>query len=142
MYRFKCCRQNTRHLVQSPQIWRSKLCIACSNFLQKPWRVCTAAAFQLTEPLYLDFRWDSLHAKIPTETMDSVANGAIQYEHTCLSGIFTALGVPGGVALVGQYLPTSSNITATCSVPRNNACICMDFLSLTRMTINKLSILK
>lgn len=67
----------------------------------KPWRVCTAAAFQLTEPLYLDFRWDSLHAKIPTETMDSVANGAIQYEHTCVSGIFTALGVPGGVALVG-----------------------------------------
>lgn len=92
MYRFKCCRQNTRHLVQSPQIWRSKLCIACSNFLQKPWRVCTAAAFQLTEPLYLDFRWDSLHAKIPTETMDSVANGAIQYEHTCVSDIFTALG--------------------------------------------------
>lgn len=33
--------------------------------------------------------------------MDSVANGAIQYEHTCVSGIFTALGVPGGVALVG-----------------------------------------
>lgn len=58
-------------------------------------------AFQLTEPLYLDFRWDSLHAKIPTERMDSVANGAIQYEHTCVSGIFTALGVPGGVALVG-----------------------------------------
>lgn len=41
-----------------------------------------------------------LHARIPTQMIDGIANEVIQYERTCVSGISTALGVPGGVAMV------------------------------------------
>lgn len=40
-----------------------------------------------------------LHAKIPTEVIDKIADEIIKYERTCVSGISTALGMPGGVAM-------------------------------------------
>lgn len=41
-----------------------------------------------------------LHAEIPTEEIDKIADEVIKYERTCVSGISTALGMPGGVAMV------------------------------------------
>lgn len=41
-----------------------------------------------------------LHAEIPTEEIDRIADEVINYERTCVSGISTALGMPGGVAMV------------------------------------------
>lgn len=41
-----------------------------------------------------------LHAKIPTEMIEQIADEVVQYERTCVSGISTALGMPGGVAMV------------------------------------------
>ena len=41
-----------------------------------------------------------LHAEIPTEEIDRIADEVIKYERTCVSGISTALGMPGGVAMV------------------------------------------
>lgn len=40
-----------------------------------------------------------LHAKIPTEVIDKIADEVIKYERACVSGISTALGMPGGVAM-------------------------------------------
>lgn len=41
-----------------------------------------------------------LHAKIPLEVIDHIADEVIKYERTCVSGISTALGMPGSVAMV------------------------------------------
>ena len=41
-----------------------------------------------------------LHAKIPMEVIDKIADEVIKYERACVSGISTALGMPGGVAMV------------------------------------------
>lgn len=41
-----------------------------------------------------------LHAKIPSEVIDHIADEVIKYERACVSGISTALGMPGGVAMV------------------------------------------
>lgn len=41
-----------------------------------------------------------LHAKIPLEVIDKIADEVIKYERACVSGISTALGMPGGVAMV------------------------------------------
>lgn len=43
--------------------------------------------------------YNPLHAKIPTETIDNIADEVIKYERACVSGISTALGMPGGVAM-------------------------------------------
>lgn len=40
-----------------------------------------------------------LHAKIPPEAIDKIADEVIKYERACVSGISTALGMPGGVAM-------------------------------------------
>lgn len=40
-----------------------------------------------------------LHAKIPVEVIDKIADEVIKYERACVSGISTALGMPGGVAM-------------------------------------------
>ena len=40
------------------------------------------------------------HAGIPLEAINEIADDVIQYERMCVSGISTALGVPGGVAMV------------------------------------------
>lgn len=40
-----------------------------------------------------------LHAKIPPEAIDKIAEEVIKYERACVSGISTALGMPGGVAM-------------------------------------------
>ena len=40
-----------------------------------------------------------LYAKIPTEVIDKIADEVIKYERACVSGISTALGMPGGVAM-------------------------------------------
>ena len=40
-----------------------------------------------------------LHAKIPPEVIDNIADEVIKYERACVSGISTALGMPGGVAM-------------------------------------------
>lgn len=44
--------------------------------------------------------YNPLHAKIPTEMIDQIADEVIKYERNCVSGISAALGVPGGVAMV------------------------------------------
>lgn len=41
-----------------------------------------------------------LFAQIPTQLIDQIADEVIKYERTCVSGISTALGMPGGVAMV------------------------------------------
>lgn len=41
-----------------------------------------------------------LHANIPAEIIDKIAEEVIKYERACVSGISTALGIPGGVAMV------------------------------------------
>ena len=43
--------------------------------------------------------FNPLHAKIPTETIDKIADEVIKYERNCVSGISAALGMPGGVAM-------------------------------------------
>lgn len=40
-----------------------------------------------------------LHAKIPADLIDRIADEVIKYERACVSGISTALGMPGGVAM-------------------------------------------
>lgn len=40
-----------------------------------------------------------LHAKIPNEVIDKIADEVIKYERACVSGISTALGMPGGIAM-------------------------------------------
>ena len=44
--------------------------------------------------------FNPLHAKIPVEAIDKIADEVIKYERACVSGISTALGMPGGVAMV------------------------------------------
>ena len=44
--------------------------------------------------------FNPLHAKIPAEVIDKIADEVIKYERACVSGISAALGVPGGVAMV------------------------------------------
>lgn len=44
--------------------------------------------------------YNPLHAQIPVEVIDKIADEAIKYERLCVSGISTALGVPGGAAMV------------------------------------------
>lgn len=44
-------------------------------------------------------RTDPLHANIPPEVIDSIADEVIKYERTCVSGISAALGLPGGAAM-------------------------------------------
>lgn len=41
-----------------------------------------------------------LYAHIPTQLIDQIADEVIKYERTCVSGISTALGMPGGVTMV------------------------------------------
>lgn len=43
--------------------------------------------------------YNPLHAKIPAAAIDRIADEVIKYERTCVSGISTALGMPGGVAM-------------------------------------------
>lgn len=40
-----------------------------------------------------------LRAGIPQELINGIADEVIQYERVCVSGISTALGMPGGVAM-------------------------------------------
>lgn len=44
--------------------------------------------------------YNPLHAKIPQEDIEKIADEVIQYERVCVSGISAALGTPGGVAMV------------------------------------------
>lgn len=43
--------------------------------------------------------YNPLHAKIPSEMIDKIADEVIKYERNCVSGISAALGMPGGVAM-------------------------------------------
>lgn len=43
--------------------------------------------------------YNPLHAKIPPELIDRIADEVIKYERNCVSGISAALGVPGGFAM-------------------------------------------
>lgn len=54
--------------------------------------------------------YNPAHAQIPAKEVDKIADEVIQFERTCVAGISTALGVPGGVAMaatipadIGQY---------------------------------------
>ena len=55
-------------------------------------------------------RYNPAHAKIPREDIDEIADEVIKYERSLVSGISTALGMPGGIAMaatipmdLGQY---------------------------------------
>jgi len=50
-------------------------------------------------------KYNPAHEDIPIEEVDKIADEVIQYERLCVSGISTALGMPGGVAMVAT-LPT------------------------------------
>ena len=45
-------------------------------------------------------KYNPSHANIPVEEIDKIADQVIKYERNCVSGISTALGMPGGVAMV------------------------------------------
>ncbi len=45
-------------------------------------------------------KYNPAHAKISAEDIDKIADEVIKYERACVSGISTALGTPGGVAMV------------------------------------------
>lgn len=40
-----------------------------------------------------------LHAEIPSDVVDKIADEVIKYERACVSGISAALGAPGGIAM-------------------------------------------
>ena len=46
--------------------------------------------------------YNPLHANIPSDVIDIIAEEVIKYERNCVSGISTALGMPGGVAMVAS----------------------------------------
>lgn len=50
-------------------------------------------------------KYNPAHENISIEKIDKIADDIIQYERLCVSGISTALGVPGGFAMVAT-LPT------------------------------------
>ena len=43
--------------------------------------------------------FNPLHANIPSELIEKIADEVIKYERNCVSGISAALGMPGGVAM-------------------------------------------
>ena len=43
--------------------------------------------------------FNPLHANIPSEMIEKIADEVIKYERNCVSGISAALGMPGGVAM-------------------------------------------
>ena len=43
--------------------------------------------------------FNPLHAKIPSELVEKIADEVIKYERNCVSGISAALGMPGGIAM-------------------------------------------
>jgi len=43
--------------------------------------------------------FNPLHANIPSEVIEKIADEVIKYERNCVSGISAALGMPGGVAM-------------------------------------------
>ena len=43
--------------------------------------------------------YNPMHAKIPSEVIEKIVDEVIKYERACVSGISTALGMPGGVAM-------------------------------------------
>ena len=43
--------------------------------------------------------YNPAHANIPVEEIDKIADQVIKFERNCVSGISTALGMPGGVAM-------------------------------------------
>lgn len=50
-------------------------------------------------------KYNSAHENIPLDKVDKIADDVIQYERLCVSGISTALSVPGGIAMAAT-LPT------------------------------------
>ena len=55
-------------------------------------------------------RYNPAHAKTPRKDIDEIADEVIKYERSLVSGISTALGMPGGIAMaatipmdLGQY---------------------------------------
>lgn len=49
--------------------------------------------------------YNPAHAKIPSSVIDKIADEVIKYERNCVSGISTALGMPGGFAMAAT-VPT------------------------------------
>lgn len=49
--------------------------------------------------------YNPAHAKIPASEIDKIADEVIKYERNCVSGISTALGMPGGFAMAAT-IPT------------------------------------
>lgn len=50
-------------------------------------------------------KYNPAHENIPLDKVDKIADDIIQYERLCVSGISTALSVPGGIAMAAT-LPT------------------------------------
>ena len=58
-----------------------------------------------TEEIYNAITTTPIQASIPNETIEKIAKSVIQYERLCVSGISTALSLPGGIAMAAT-LPT------------------------------------
>ena len=58
--------------------------------------------------------YNPAHAQIPAKEVDKIADEVIQFERTCVAGISTALGVPGGVAMAATIPGILVSITLTC----------------------------
>ena len=71
-----------------------------------------------------------MRAKIPLEEIDKLANEVIKFERNCVSGISTALGVPGGWAMLATIRPILFSIMHIYYVQLKSYCICMVFLKL------------
>lgn len=58
-----------------------------------------------TEEIYNAITTTPIQTSIPNETIEKIAKSVIQYERLCVSGISTALSLPGGIAMAAT-LPT------------------------------------
>lgn len=58
-----------------------------------------------TEEIYKAITTTPIQANISSETIEKIAKSVIQYERLCVSGISTALSLPGGIAMAAT-LPT------------------------------------
>ena len=70
------------------------ICIDRTSFLQKELQTKFPQ-----EVIDVAIAHNPLHAKIPLEVIDKIADEIIKYERNCVSGISTALGMPGGIAM-------------------------------------------
>lgn len=65
-------------------------------------------------------------AGIPAEEISKIADEVINFERVCVSGISTALGMPGGAAMAATIPADLAQYYAIRSAPFRRCSICMD----------------